>query len=335
MENPMSTATVVKPEKLLKELGSLWTQLGKEENEGSSRSAGVLRAVTMTFILGVEEGEDEVAGGEALAQLMHEHPSRAIVLKLAKDSSRDLEGRAFAQCWMPFGRRQQICCEQIEVSAGAQHFGDVVSLLNGLIAPDLPVVFWCRSARIFEHAAFGDVAAMAHKVIVDSRSHNNPIETLRWIDRQLKAGHLVGDLTWTRMTRWRQTIANVFERLDCQSFFHHLNRAVIGYAHAPVPVAATYLSAWLKSALGMDFPAECKYVESDVRWQIREVRFESALQDVVIDRREVGFVESHVNNFSSRFVFEVLDEAKLVREELAILGRDPIFAKAVSIASLV
>ncbi len=328
----MST-TVVKPEQLLKDLSGLWTQLGKEESEGSSRSAGVLRAVTMTFLLGVEEGEDETAASEALAQLMHEHPSRAIVLRLRRDGSAVLEGRAFAQCWMPFGRRQQICCEQIELSAGESTFEDVVSLLRGLVAPDLPVVFWCRSPRLFDHPAFPSIASMADKVIVDSRSHANPKQSLQFINRQLQNGHLYGDLTWTRLTRWRETVANMFERMDCKGFFKSLNRIVIHYAHEPQPLAAVYLRAWFHSVLGNQTPVECVYKESGVPWQIREIRFESVLADVVIDREEQGMVNTHLLDFPPRTVFEVLDEARLVREELAILGRDPIFARVIELAS--
>jgi len=327
------SATLVKPEKLLKDLGGLWTQLGKEETEGSDRSAGVLRAVTMTFILGVDEGEDEAAAGEALAQLMHEHPSRAIVLKLCKQPDSEIDGRAFAQCWMPFGRRQQICCEQIELSAGTNTFDDIVSLLHGLIAPDLPVVFWCRSAKLFEHRSFAAIASMADKVIIDSRTHARPLESLRFVNEQLKSGHLYGDLTWTRLTRWRETISNVFERMDCQHFLLNINRTVIQYTHPPEPLAVAYLAAWLKSIFGLDFRVDRVLVPSEVSWQISEIRFETALNDVVIHRSEQGMVEAHINKFSSRSVFEIIDEARLVREELAILGRDPAFARAVEIAS--
>lgn len=329
MEDPLS----VRPEALLKELSGLWTDLGKEETEGSDRSAGVLRAVTMTFILGVEEGEDEIAAGETLAQLMHEHPSRAIVLKLRRDGQAEIDGRAFAQCWMPFGRRQQICCEQIELSAGTGRFHDILALLRGLIAPDLPVVFWCRSAELFSHSSFAELAAMADKVIVDSRKHPHPAETLRIIDRQLKAGQIYGDLTWTRLTRWRETVSSVFERMDCQSFFHQIHRVVIQYNHAPEPMAVAYLSAWLKSVLGLQFPVERVLLAEDVSWQVRSIRLETPLTNVVIDRAERGIVEANIREFKTRSVFEEIDEARLVREELAILGRDPIFARVVEIAS--
>lgn len=322
---------IVKPETLLKDLSALWIQLGKEETEGSDRSAGVLRAVTMTFLLGIDEGDE--GAGEALAQLMHEHPSRAIVLKLSKDDSVELEGRAFAQCWMPFGRRQQICCEQVELSAGANHFTDTLSLLRGLMAPDLPVVFWCRSSRLFEHPAFVGIAAFADKVIVDSRTHPDPLKTVKFLNSELKSGHLYGDLTWTRLTHWRETVATVFERMDCRAFLGDMNRAEVQYTHMPEPIAVGYLSAWLRSTLNDQVAVEGIYVPADVSWQIQKLRFATPQSEVSIDRTDKGIVEAHIQNFTTRSVFEVLDEARLVREELAILGQDPIFAKVVEFAS--
>src|SRR5436190_23704683 len=111
--------TAIKPEKILKELAKLWVDLAKEETD--KNSAGVLRACAMTLIVAVEEREDAQAVGETIAELMHEHPSRAIVLDVRKDGvgtdgvpqdgGGQLDARVFAQCWMPFGRRQQICCE--------------------------------------------------------------------------------------------------------------------------------------------------------------------------------------------------------------------------------
>ena len=135
--------------------------------------------------------------------------------------------------------------------------------------------------------------------------------------------------------RWfpPSTVSSVFERMDCRSFIPQINRVVIEYTHAPEPMAVSYLSAWLKSVLGLQIPVERVLVAENVSWQIRALRFETPLTHVVIDRAEKGIVEAHIREFTTRSVFEELDEARLVREELAILGRDPIFARAVEIAS--
>jgi len=55
--------------------------------------------------------------GETMAALMPEHPARTIVVRLSGAGERALAERVYAQCWMPFGERRQICCEQIEITA--------------------------------------------------------------------------------------------------------------------------------------------------------------------------------------------------------------------------
>jgi len=48
-----------------------------------------------------------------------------------------------------------------------------------LAAPDLPVIVWSRSARLFEMPPFGAIARMAAKVVVDSAGFADPKRTLR------------------------------------------------------------------------------------------------------------------------------------------------------------
>ena len=95
-------AASVQPERILKELAGLWSGMSKGDSQGVN--SGVLRACAMTLVVAAESESDAMAAGETLGELMHEHPSRAIVLRpSAKDG--DLEARVFAQCWMPFGKR--------------------------------------------------------------------------------------------------------------------------------------------------------------------------------------------------------------------------------------
>jgi len=78
--------------------------------------------------------------------LMHSHPSRAIVLRAVEGA--ELDARVFAECWMPFGRNQQICSEGIEMSADAANLGEVGRLLVPLLVPDLPVVLFNGFSKV-------------------------------------------------------------------------------------------------------------------------------------------------------------------------------------------
>ena len=91
----MTTATV-DPEKVLKDLRELWAQLAREQE-----LRRVLRACAMTLVVIAEDDADAEQVRQTLGVLMHDHPSRAIVLKACEGA--ELGARVFAECWMPFG----------------------------------------------------------------------------------------------------------------------------------------------------------------------------------------------------------------------------------------
>ena len=112
-------SATVAPDRILKELPPLGTQEGKQGD------AGVLRACSMTLVVLAEEADDAAALGETVAALMPEHPARTILIRLRGEGERALSERVYQQCWMPFGQRQQICCEQIEITASDAALADL------------------------------------------------------------------------------------------------------------------------------------------------------------------------------------------------------------------
>src|SRR3954463_15409354 len=173
MEAAMRSTVTVAPDRILKELAALWVE------EGKQGGSGVLRACSMTLIVMAEESEDPNALGETIASLMPEHPARAILVRLRGTGERALSERVYQQCWKPFGQRQQICCEQIELTASDAALGDLPSVLLPLVVSDLPVILWCRSPRLTDMAEFYDIARVASKVVVDSAAFGNAADALR------------------------------------------------------------------------------------------------------------------------------------------------------------
>ncbi|MDQ6701594.1 MAG: glucose-6-phosphate dehydrogenase assembly protein OpcA, partial [Acidobacteriota bacterium] len=203
MEEAMTAATpTIHPETILRELSELWVSLAKQPGDGEA--TGVLRACAMTLIAVVDESEDPAGVSETLAELMHEHPSRAIVIRLSQSREPMLAARVLAQCWMPFGQRRQICCEQIEITASDASMPDLPGVIMPLTVPDLPVILWCRGSRVFELPDFPLLASVSQKVIVDSAAFPDSARIVREIAGFMHAGRLVADLAWARLTRWRE-----------------------------------------------------------------------------------------------------------------------------------
>lgn len=203
--------------RLLRDLREAWTQVGETDAHGH----GVLRACSMTLLVLSSRDDDPQRLGETLAGLMRSHPSRTIVLRRCEGAGR-LEGRALVQCWMPFGRRQQICCEQIELHCTPDQMQGAMSAVLGLLVPDLPVNVWMR-----ERAWCGaPLLQLAHKVIVDGLALGQP---------------RASDLAWTRLTPTRQAFARAWTPGGEVAIRHPGPRR---------PMEAVYLAAWLRARLG-------------------------------------------------------------------------------------
>ena len=129
----MTQEKPIKPDKILKELSEIWSSMAKPDDtqagDTSAQGGGVLRACAMTLISFVDDEEDSQSLNETLAGLMKEHPSRSVVVRL-REGEDFLDARVFAQCWMPFGHRRQICCEQIEITSSMNRLADVAAIDN-------------------------------------------------------------------------------------------------------------------------------------------------------------------------------------------------------------
>jgi glucose-6-phosphate dehydrogenase assembly protein OpcA len=320
------TGTVA-PEKILKQLAELWVNTGKE---GAAESGhGVLRACTMTLVVVAEESEDAAALGETLAALMPEHPARSIVIRLHGAGERALSERVYAQCWMPFGQRRQICCEQVEIVASDGALADLPSVVLPLAVADLPMILWCRSARVLDMPEFRELAAMATRLVVDSQSFPNTDAALRWLTHAVAEGKPpIGDLAWTRLTRWREMLAQVFENRQNLARLGTTARVRVSDGE-PVSTHAVYFAAWAKDAL-----------ESL-----------GAQVSVTLARESAAFVELASGDFAVRLERQGpclairLDGAEqctslptptdylVMREELGIAGRDAVFEKTLASAA--
>ena len=235
-------SATVAPDSILKELAALWTQEGKQGD------AGVLRACSMTLLVIAEAADDAAALGETIAALMPEHPARTILIRLQGDGERALSQRVYQQCWKPFGQRQQICCEQIEITASDAALADLPSVILPLAVPDLPVILWCRSARLVRRPEFGAIARMATKVVIDSAAAADSTEAIRRMADAVRRGGILADLAWTRLTRWRETLARVFENRDTLAHLSEVDSVQVRFGPG-YETAAWYMAAWAANAL--------------------------------------------------------------------------------------
>ncbi len=286
----------LRADQILSELRDLWAGLA-----GADDPHGVVRACSMTLIV---VGDDTQVGA-TLAELMREHPHRAIVVRVRSGPAALLEHRVLAQCWMPSAGRQQICCEQIEITATEGGLADLPPVLLALRAPDLPVVLWLRAARLF------DVLRMpAGKLILDSAAAAEPLAMLQRLAQASAADSPVADLAWTRLTHWREILAQEFDNPASAALLPRVAEVRVFHPGQRFAPEACYLAGWVLSALGRRV----------------EVRFEAAAEGA-IEFRGPGFPALRIAGCAPR------PEASLLSEELGILGRDPVYDRALRLAA--
>ena len=313
-------SATVAPESILKELAALWTQEGKQGD------AGVLRACSMTLVAIAEADDDAAALGETIAALMPEHPARSILIRLLGERERALSQRVYQQCWKPFGQRQQICCEQIEITASDPALADLPSVILPLAVPDLPLILWCRSARLVRRPEFGEIARMATKVVIDSARDTDAIDAIRRMADAVRSGggtaDLVwADLAWTRLTRWRETLARVFENRDTLARLGEVNRVQVRFGPG-YDTAAWYMAAWAANALasvGVVVTPVFERQEETLRLELSGATFH-----VKLSRQDDRLV-TVVNEQSNCTNLPRPTDYHLMREELGIVRRDAIF----------
>ncbi|MBI3684753.1 MAG: glucose-6-phosphate dehydrogenase assembly protein OpcA [Acidobacteria bacterium] len=310
-------SAAVTPERILNELSELWVSLGKADENG------VLRASAMTLIVAAEESEDASLVGEGLAHIMHEHPSRAIVLRVREGDPQALESRVLAQCWMPFGKRQQICCEQIEITCGEIALRDVPRIVLGLTEPDLPVVLVCRPSRLFRMGAFAGMFPVAGKIIADSRSLRSPLGMLFDLEARRREGRNIIDLAWTALTEWRESISCLFEDADLAARIPGVRAIAVTHGDHPAPSEAWYLAAWLARSTGPGVEVSVQSGQS--AHAIQSVEMLADGLSLSLSRASGPILHVARNGIANSMPFAVSSDWDLLRAELAILGRDRVY----------
>ena len=320
-------SATVSPESILKELAALWTQ------EGTQGDAGVLRACSMTLVAIAEADDDAAARGETIAALMPEHPARSILIRLSGEGERALGQRVYQQCWKPFGQRQQICCEQIEITASDPALADLPSVILPLAVPDLPLILWCRSPRLVRRPEFGEIARMATKVVIDSAAAADAIDAIRRMADAVRSGGIAdvlwADLAWTRLTRWRETLAQVFENRDTLAHLAEVDSVQVRFGPT-YETAAWYLAAWAANALasvGQVVTPEVGRQEASLRLELSGGTFR-----VELSRQDDRLV-TVVNDQSNCTNLPRPADYHMMREELGIVRRDAVFEATLASAA--
>lgn len=320
-------ASAVQPEKILKELANLWVDLAKEDSAKSTN--GVIRACSMTLLIASATGADAEEAAETAAELLREHPGRAISLRFQAEGENVLESRVFARCWMPYGQHQQLCSEQIEISASMDRLADVYSAVLGITVPDLPVVLWTKTAPLLFRPEFAKMLRLARTVVVDTAQLADTHAALVRVNKLFHEGWRMKDLNWARLTIWREAIAQIFEQDAWRELVPLIDDVTISHRGTTIATDACYMAAWLAARLPS---AKISFVNGaeNMDQGVQSVSLAAGVRHASVVATVSQRLATDIDGMQHQVLMPPHTEHALLHEELSIAGKDPIFEQALS-----
>ena len=135
--------------------------------------------------------------------------------------------------------------EHVEIDMGPQHLAGIESIVDPVVASELPTVLWSPHGHDEAvHALLGMIDVM----LIDSDTLLDPPAALARAAEQLGEAYVV-DLAWLRTTPWRERLAASFSPPDRRGELSEITGLVIRY-QARSTASALLLAGWLASRLG-------------------------------------------------------------------------------------
>ncbi|MFQ3640536.1 MAG: glucose-6-phosphate dehydrogenase assembly protein OpcA [Chloracidobacterium sp.] len=238
-----------------RELTELW-KAAAAAKDGDTGDA-VTRVCLLNLLVFITDEARFGEVSEVVAKVTESAPCRAIIMY-----GNLTEPRPETQAWIAShchldDRMRQVCCEEIRVAASGTAVQYLARTVAPLIAPDLPVFLWWQDLKTLREKYFHDFLHEVDRIIIDSRglTHRDAIaaQLARFV---LESRHRAAfsDLNWTRLTRWRDLAAGLFDAPDLTHYLQELTRVTITYAKddeaSGVPMQALLLAGFFAAQLG-------------------------------------------------------------------------------------
>lgn len=268
----------------------------------------------LTLIIATRHGAEEKVI-EAANDASREHPMRVIVLMFEDPEAEprlDAEIRVGGDAG---------ASEVIVLRAWGEAGSNEESLVTGLLLPDAPVVAWWPDNPP-PVASESQIGRIATRRITDAATRPHHPDRLGLLATTYAPGDT--DLSWTRLTRWREQLAAV---LDQPPYEPVTAVQVLGAAGSP---STGLLAAWLR--LMLDVPVEWDYLPAD-EWPagIKSVRLTRPSGDIVLERFGPSVARlSQPGQPTHDMMLPRRTMRECLAEELRRLGPDVLYGRVIT-----
>ncbi len=267
------------------ELSALW----RSAAEDNAAKDTLIRACALTLLICVDSDEAAYEVNNLVAEVTRQNPCRAIIMMLEPQATPSgLEAWVSAQCYLPAAGEKQLCSEQITLRARGAAGEGLPSVVLPLTVAELPIFLWWRAGDFSPPAYFDQILRVTQHIIVDT-ARFSPGGThwqnlVAWLHKF--AGTMqVSDLNWSRITPWRDLVAQCFDSRDRRPYLERLSQVSFEYEEGSTRLLtqraqALLLTGWLANRLGWDF------LRSERRDEVepRTFYFKSAGGEVKVER---------------------------------------------------
>jgi glucose-6-phosphate dehydrogenase assembly protein OpcA len=289
---------------------------------------GEARTQLLDLVVLTDDAREAERMARLLAELPGNRPSRAIIA-LATHEQRTLDASADVVTTRSPSGEGELRCELVNLKAGSDGAA-LPSVIASLLLPDLPVFLLLRLDPELWEPLVKDCWSFATRVVVDSTGERSGLHSLpALLARQPTRS--VTDLSWTKLTGWRELVARLFDPPKAARALARLDRIELTHAGRS-QAQARLLAAWVLSRTGRHPSVE---LTSEPRRDMRSgsligVRLTCGKEQYEVVRLGEGVAEvrsPHLEPQQARLWVPHLPA--LVAQELGIYERDAGFEAAV------
>ena len=275
------TAPVLDAARVHRELDRLWKEWnedrrGEEDAALHAYEGALMRASTLNLIVVVETLAEAEEIELVVGELIEFSPSRTVILVRNGRKAAGLHIRVSVHEHLQGRGRPAIQRESVTVAAkeGSDHI--LASVTTPLLVPELPGFLYLPRFLRAEGPLLQDLLRIADRLIVDSATATDPSRTLRSLANltQDETGPRLSDVVWTRLTAWRQLIAQFFDQGVTQPCLEALDDVEIvcgkwdGDGRCGL-TAGLLMAGWLATRLGWRAPGELVHAREGWRLTLR------------------------------------------------------------------
>lgn len=214
------------------------------------------RNCVMTLVAVADTDEQERHAERACRLIASQHPAQTIVIREHASDVRgaQIEGWISAEVQRP-QTALPFMCEIVTLHVRGILGQHLAALVDPLLVSGVPTYLWWLGTPPFERQEFADAMRICDALVVDSANFAQPHKSFLGLANLLTSAHKrlgVGDLQWSRLRPWRESVAGFFSPMDRRDYLKGINEVGVDYAGdgRGNRIGASLLMGWFTSALG-------------------------------------------------------------------------------------